>query len=99
MPRSFDIELDKISEFYQVFNITFCAVHVSSKMNDDNKKRVRLRPLNAEKHSRSELSWAIRQAGEERVRLEQTLIVTVGSSSSRRCTDNLKQLHGSSPLQ
>ena len=26
-------------------------------------------------------------------------IVTVGSSFSRRCTDNLKQLHGSSPLQ
>ena len=26
-------------------------------------------------------------------------IVAVGNSSSRRCTDNLKQLHGSSPLQ
>ena len=26
-------------------------------------------------------------------------VVAVGSSSSRRCTDNLKQLHGSSPLQ
>ena len=26
-------------------------------------------------------------------------IVTVGSSSSRRWTDNLKQLYGSSPLQ
>ena len=26
-------------------------------------------------------------------------IVAVGSSSSRPCTDNLKQLHGSSPLQ
>ena len=26
-------------------------------------------------------------------------IVTVGSSSSRRCMHNLKQFHGSSPLQ
>ena len=26
-------------------------------------------------------------------------IMAVGSCSSRRCTDNLKQLHGSSPLQ
>ena len=26
-------------------------------------------------------------------------IVAVGSSSLRRCTDNLRQLHGSSPLQ
>ena len=26
-------------------------------------------------------------------------IVSVGSNSSRRCTDNLKQLHVSSPLQ
>ena len=26
-------------------------------------------------------------------------IVAVGSRSSRRCTDNLKQFHGSSPLQ
>ena len=36
MARSFDIKLDKIREFYQVFNL--CAVHVyeSSKMIGDN---------------------------------------------------------------
>ena len=36
MSRSFDIKLDKIRKFYQVFNI--CAVHVyeSSKMIGDN---------------------------------------------------------------
>ena len=38
MSTSFDIKLDKIREFYQVFNI--CAVHVglyeSSKMIGDN---------------------------------------------------------------
>ena len=42
------------------------------------------------------LSLAGRHAGEEGV--SQADIVAVGSSSSRRCTDNLKQLHGSSPL-
>ena len=34
MSRSFDIKLEKIREFYQVFNI--CAVHESSKMIGDN---------------------------------------------------------------
>ena len=43
------------------------------------------------------LPLAVRQAGEEDV--SRADIVAVGSSSSRRCTDNLKQVHGSSPLQ
>ena len=49
------------------------------------------------KHSRIGLSWAVRQDGEEGV--FRADIVAVGNSSSRRRTDNLKQLHGSSQLQ
>ena len=48
------------------------------------------------KHSMFGLSWAVRQAGEEGV--SRADIVAVGSSSSRRCTNNIKQLRGSSPL-
>ena len=43
------------------------------------------------------LSWAVRHAREEGV--SRADIVAVGSSSSRRPTDNIKQLHGSNPLQ
>ena len=36
MSRSFDIKLDKIREFYQVFNISAVHVYESSKMIGDN---------------------------------------------------------------